>query len=568
MRLREKLRSYLPVNLSALLVLARLLRTTQLPANKSKACHVRSIKFSHLILTFLALSIASTSSMAMKNRTFCVWDPVGRTGPVMTFYSDVIPKAQAWGLNIKFVAYTEETDAVREFKAGNCEAVVITSILSRQFVQFAGTMDAIGAINSQEGLELAIATLSREKAGNLMIEGNYEVVTTFPVGSMYAFVKDRSVDTIDKFAGKKLAILNDDPQMKKFADLAGASKVNITLSNFSEKFRLGEVDILIMPALAYNTFELYTGLADKGGIIDYRLYYGMLQTISRRDQFPSDFGYNMRNYMLTRLKEMNKMVKDAEEEIPEKYWIKTNQFVKDNIDHFSKQVRMSLQDNDVNNSAALKLFWKIRCRLDPSRGECKESPDLKLRRDKQMAEKKREEEKSDLERERQQLEEERLALEKAKAEQALAEKKAREQAQAEQLSLSKSSTQIASGQLTPTSSGLSSASNNETAEAERLRLEQERLAAEKAKLDEAREKLEQERLALEKARQELQETQVAVLENTNAPIPTNINTTDAAQSIPTSLNNPQNQDTGDAFNSGEEKAKRSLWEILFGWMWN
>ncbi|WP_231882947.1 putative solute-binding protein, partial [Oleiphilus sp. HI0132] len=66
----------------------------------------------------------------------------------MTFYSDVIPRAQAWGLKLKFVAYTEETDVVKQFKAGNCEAAVLTSILSRQFVKFAGTMDAIGAINS------------------------------------------------------------------------------------------------------------------------------------------------------------------------------------------------------------------------------------------------------------------------------------------------------------------------------------------------------------------------------------------------------------------------------------
>ena len=241
---------------------------------------------SAFVLLSLALLIVSTSAHSKDVKTFCVWDPVGRTGPVMTFYSDVIPKALAWGVNIQFEPYTEETDAVKAFKAGKCEAAVLTSILSRQFVKFAGTMDAIGAINSEEGLKLAIATLARSRAGKLMIEDNYEVVTTFPVGSMYAFVRDRSVDTIEDFSGKKLAILNDDPQMKKFADLAGASKVNVTLSTFSDMFNNGEVDILIMPALAYNTFELYNGLGDKGGIIDYRLYYGMLQTIARRDQFP------------------------------------------------------------------------------------------------------------------------------------------------------------------------------------------------------------------------------------------------------------------------------------------
>lgn len=418
----------------------------------------------------------------------------------MTFYSDVIPKAQAWGLRLKFEAYTEETDAVKAFKAGKCEAVVITSILSRQFVQFAGTMDAIGAINSQEGLELAIATLSRERAGNLMIEGNHEVVTTFPIGSMYAFVKDRSVNTIEGFAGKKLAILNDDPQMKKFADLAGASKVIVTLSDFADKFKRGEVDILIMPALAYNTFELYEGLGNKGGIIDYRLYYGMLQTISKRDQFPEDFGFNMRNYMLTRLKEMNKMVKDAEEEIPDYYWIKTNQFVKDDIDHFSKRVRMSLQDSDVNNSTALKLFWKIRCRLDPSRGECKVSPDQKNIREKQIAEKKRDEQK--LAREKNLLAQQKLEQER----QALAQKQQLEQLEQEKQALALKRAEQERLQ-------------QELQALEEQKLKEEKLAQEKLKLEQQKLKLEREKLALEQAKQEIEEN------------------------------------------------KRSIWEILFGWIW-
>jgi hypothetical protein len=463
-------------------------------------------KGSTLVLILL-LALLSDSVFAIEDKTFCVWDPVGRTGPVMTFYSDVIPKAQAWGLRLKFVAYTEETDAVKAFKAGKCEAVVITSILSRQFVQFAGTMDAIGAINSQEGLELAIATLSRPRAGNLMIEGNYEVVTTFPIGSMYAFVKDRSVDTIEEFSGKKLAILNDDPQMKKFADLAGASKVNVTLSNFADKFEKGIVDIVIMPALAYNTFELYKGLGQKGGIIDYRLYYGMLQTISRRDQFPEDFGFNMRNYMLTRLKEMNKMVLDAEEEIPDYYWIETNQFVKDDIDHFSKRVRLSLQDSDVNNSTALKLFWKIRCRLDPSRGECKVSPDQKNMREKQIAEKK--------------LEQERVALLQRQRQQKKLEKasQASEQNQLDQEKLALAEEIIENQRIEQEKIAQEQQRLNEEVLAlERERLEQQRVAQEKVKSEQEQFRLEQEWLAFEKAKAELQES------------------------------------------------KRSLWDILFGWI--
>jgi len=322
------------------------------------------------VLVAVLLSLLSFSVFALERKVFCVWDPVGRNGPVMSFYSDLIPKAQAWGLSIRFVAYTDEKVAANDFKAGRCEAVLLSAIMSRQFVKFGGTMDAIGAINSQKGLELTLATLARPRAGKLMIEGDYEVVATFPIGSMYAFVNDRAIDTIDDFAGKKIAVLNGDPQVTKFARLAGASPVGTTLSTFAGQFNNGNVDIVMMPALAYNTFELYHGLGEKGGIIDYRMYYGMLQTVARRSQFPKDFGYKMRKYILTRIKEMKKMVSDAEKEIPKKYWINIGQFIKDDIDHFSKRVRIALKKDSVNHPTALKLLWKIRCRLDRSRGEC------------------------------------------------------------------------------------------------------------------------------------------------------------------------------------------------------
>lgn len=315
-------------------------------------------------------TLVCMSAFALERKTFCVWDPVGRNGPIMSFYSDVIPKAQSWGVSIKFVSYTDEKIAAADFKAKKCEAVLLSAILSRQFVKFGGTMDAIGAINSEKGLELALATLARPRAGKLMTQGKYEVIATFPVGSMYAFVNDRSIDSIDGFAGRRLSVLNNDPQAMKFARLAGATPVGTTLSTFAAQFNNGNVDILLMPALAYNTFELYHGLGEKGGIINYRMYYGMLQTVARKDEFPDDFGYNMRRYILGRLAAINKLVKDAEEEIPSKYWIEIGQFTQDDIDHFSKRVRLALKEDKVNHPTALKLLWKIRCRLDRSRGEC------------------------------------------------------------------------------------------------------------------------------------------------------------------------------------------------------
>ncbi len=70
--------------------------------------------------------------------------------------------------------------------------------------------------------------------------------------------------------------------------MVGASPVGTSLATFSGQFNNGNIDIVFMPALAYNTFELYHGLGTKGGILDYRMYFGMLQTVIKKDAFPAD----------------------------------------------------------------------------------------------------------------------------------------------------------------------------------------------------------------------------------------------------------------------------------------
>jgi hypothetical protein len=320
-----------------------------------------------LLLTALMLLISSYS-FALEKKTICTWDPVGKNGPVMTFYSDLKPKAIAWGLDLEFIAYTDEKVAANDFKAGVCDGAHLSAILSRQFVPFAGTLDAIGGITTQEGLDQIIALLSKnEKLAEQMKNGNYEAVAAWPVGSMFAFVNDKDIDSVADFSGKKISVLNEDPQILKLANLVGASPVGTSLATFSGQFNNGNIDILFMPALAYNTFELYHGLGEKGGILDYQLYYGMLQTIIKTDSFTNvnvegkNFGDLMRSYVVGRLKDINKLVEDAEKEIPAKYWIKTSDKTKAELTTLSKDIRVALKTEGKMDPIALKVLQKIRC---------------------------------------------------------------------------------------------------------------------------------------------------------------------------------------------------------------
>lgn len=323
-----------------------------------------------IITLVTGLILTATSATAIEKKKICTWDPVGKNGPVMGFYSDLRPKAIAWGLDIEFVAYTDEKVASNDFKAGVCDAAHLSAILSRQYVPFAGTLDAIGGVVSDSGLAKITATMANPKAGEILTNGDYEAVAAFPVGSMYAFVKDKRISSVSDFAGKKISVLNGDPQAHKLANLVGASPVSTSLATFSGQFNNGNIDILMMPALAYNTFELYHGLGESGGILDYRLYYGMLQTITRKDSWPEDFGIKMRKYVLSRLKDIDKLVADAEAEIPSKYWIKTGEKTREELIKLSKDVRVALKQEEVMDPRALKLLWKIRCSENPSAGEC------------------------------------------------------------------------------------------------------------------------------------------------------------------------------------------------------
>ena len=266
--------------------------------------------------------------------------------------------------------YEDENQVAKDLEAGKCDIGIVTAILSRDFVQFAGTLDAIGGITSERKLRKTLAAISSPKASDLMSSDKYEVVASLPVGSMFAFVNDNKIKGIDNFKGKTLAVLNGDIQTKMFAELSGAIPIDVDLSNFAEYFNNGSLDIVLMPALAYNTFELYKGLGDDGGILDIRLFYGMLQAVALNSSFSKDFGIKMRRYMVGRLNSITTQIDNAERQIPKKYWINTSQETKDELEEFYKNIRLALKVNDKFDARALSLLWKVRCLTSPDREEC------------------------------------------------------------------------------------------------------------------------------------------------------------------------------------------------------
>jgi TRAP-type C4-dicarboxylate transport system substrate-binding protein len=218
-------------------------------------------------VTVLAASVSVQASAANK---ICVFDILGAQGDAYGLMKDYALAATKMGAAVELKAYTDERTAAEDFKAGQCDGVLLTGMRGRQFNKFTGSLDSIGAIPSYAVMEKAIATLANPALASRMIEGKYEVAGVAPAGAAYLFVKSRSINHVDKLAGKKIAIFDYDKSQAKMVQKIGAQPVSSDISNFGAKFNNGAVDIIAAPAMAYKPLELYKGLGKDGAMIPNR----------------------------------------------------------------------------------------------------------------------------------------------------------------------------------------------------------------------------------------------------------------------------------------------------------
>ena len=217
---------------------------------------------------------------------------------------------------------------------------------------------------------MLLATINSPKLRPALQQDNYEIAAILPVGPMYAFVNDRKITDLRGFRRKRISALNADVQTKKLAEVTGASSLDTTISDFADLFKQRTIDIVLMPALAYNAFELEHALRNKGGVIDIRFFNGMLQAISNRQKVGDAFSIELRRYMLSRIKDIFKLIRIAEEDIPEHYWIRTDPSLKTELEWLFKDIRLELMFENKLDEKALKLLWKIRCKTDARHPEC------------------------------------------------------------------------------------------------------------------------------------------------------------------------------------------------------
>ena len=338
------------------------------------------MKLASSIKHIALLTIASMASVALQSQAFaapaekkptvCVFDFLGQKGPVFGIARELKLLSDLDGTHFKLEAYTNEKVATEDFITGKCEGLVATGLRTRQFNAFASTLEAIGGAASYDVARNTLKALQDKKFDRFLENDKFAVAGIIPVGQLYFYVNDRSINSLGKAAGKRVASLDYDKAQAILIARAGATPVASDVTRFMTQFNNGSVDVVVSPAIAYKRLELYRGIGDKGAIIDLPLGMLTYQIIVKKDAFSSKAISRLRALSMTKVELAISAANDAESEIPSSAWLKMGESEKAEYGVAMREARINMRDQGIYDKNMLTLLRVQRCELNPKDAEC------------------------------------------------------------------------------------------------------------------------------------------------------------------------------------------------------
>jgi hypothetical protein len=308
--------------------------------------------------------------------SFCLFDPFGTGGKVVAIARELAVYAEAFNLYADIRPYTDERVASEDFKAGRCDVVAISTLRAKQFNNVLGSIDAPGNLRNYAEMKTLLTQLSKPVVASLAINGRYQVAAIVPIGAVYIYVNDRSINSLSKAAGKRIVVLDWEPNMAKMVSGLGAQPVLADFTTYAGKFNNGQADIIAAPALAYQPMELAKGMGEKGGVIHYPLLQATAAILVRRDlvlpRIPDLDARltELRKFGLQYLDKLFELLTDAEKDIPASRWVELPANERARYDQMLAEARVYLMKQGVYDPVMLSLMKRARCAHQPKASEC------------------------------------------------------------------------------------------------------------------------------------------------------------------------------------------------------
>ena len=292
------------------------------------------------------LALCAFSNMVQAKQQVCVFDLLGKAGESYKFLEEWALVSKKWGAQVQLISFQDEDLADKAFQNDKCDAVYMTSMRARTYNKFAGSIDALGGVPSnkiaQKAVEYVLDPRNTKRMTTTLQGESYEVAGIGLIGSAYIFVKDRSLNTIEKAQGKKFAILHYDRAQRVMVERVGAVPVMSDISNFIKKFNTGEVDVVAAPAYAYKPLEIEKGLGSKGAMLNFPVVNVTADLIVRPERFPAQFGEQSRQWFLQKIPQSFAMVQRLEAAIPSKIKMQLSKEDKEKYQRLLREGRIDL----------------------------------------------------------------------------------------------------------------------------------------------------------------------------------------------------------------------------------
>jgi hypothetical protein len=317
------------------------------------------------------LSLLSAPVQADGGLRFCVFDPSGPSGDIYAASKPYLDEvATLAGGPVSFPLYSSEREAEEDFRAGQCDGVLMSSLRAAPFNKFIGSIYAIGSLPRAEDLRTVENLLAKPALDPYMSRGDYEVAGVMPLGPLYVMVHDRSINSIDKAAGKRVAVMEWDHWESALVQSMAAQAVASNISDFAAKFNNGQVDIIVAPALLFRQLELARALGQDGGIFRFPLAQLTATFMIHPGRFPTGFGEHFRAFAPTQFDDSFARVAAAEDAIDSHYWLNLSPSDELRYRQLLADARQQLTKEGYYDPVMMDVLRHVRCKVDPGQAEC------------------------------------------------------------------------------------------------------------------------------------------------------------------------------------------------------
>lgn len=303
------------------------------------------------------------------HRSFCVWDMLGKSGPVYATVDDQKLRSLHYGLELTVSAYQDEDELINDLRNGVCDAALMSGARALEFNRFTGTLEALGGVPDITHLQTLMQVVASPKMAEKMESNGYVVLGVASLGENYAYSNNAALNATALFAGKSLSVPATDQSLMAYGKALGADMKSGKPLAIVQDFASGKTDTMLAPIVAFYAAGSGQSGADTG-ILQYPLSQSTIQLIGRQERFPTGLAQILREDFLFKFDFYAKRVEKERNNLKKELWREVPHAQQAAIAQQLQKMRLSLREKGVYDAGMLKMERKVRCKIDPERSEC------------------------------------------------------------------------------------------------------------------------------------------------------------------------------------------------------